>query len=113
MLFSIAEFEHYFTEATLKKGLRHFDKGRVERVSSSARPGYHFLVREQDLFLKKKGDGILSFTCSCSAGVFCEHLAAVLFFLNRDSLQLGNGNNGHMRLMNFGTHRLPEWERWT
>lgn len=87
MLFDAREFEHYFSNALLKKGLRLFEKGLLEpdgRVGSSE---FKFLVEDQfELILKKRGDKVMDYTCSCNKPSYCEHLCAVLFYFQKDAL---------------------------
>lgn len=87
MLFNAREFEHHFTNALLKKGLRLFEKGQLEAQGRLGTNEFKFLLENQyELHLKKKGDQILDYTCSCNKSAFCEHLCAVLFYFQKDAL---------------------------
>ena len=87
MLFNAGEFEHHFTNALLKRGLRLFERGHLEMQGRLSSYEYKFLVESlYELQVKKKGDQVLGYTCSCNKPDFCEHLCAVLFYLQKDAL---------------------------
>jgi hypothetical protein len=86
MLFDIKQFEQFFKEATLKKGLRLFEKGEVEPVEPTFNSEFLFYVKEFELRVKKRGDKISQFACSCEKGEYCAHLSAALFYLQQDAL---------------------------
>jgi len=87
MLFNAQHFEQFFDEKPLRKALRLFEKGSVRFISKYADSDYDFLVDKTfNLSLKKKGDKILSYTCSCKNAGLCEHLGAVIFYLQQEAL---------------------------
>jgi hypothetical protein len=89
MLFSANEFEQYFTSKTLKKGLKLFEQSEVSLIAALPNNSYHFLIESQfDLETKKKGNSVISYSCSCKQNDYCVHLCAVLFYFQKDRLGL-------------------------
>jgi len=87
MLFDIQYFEQFIKEAVLKKGLALFEAGKVEFIEKHPGSEFNFLVNKTAaLTLKKRGDKLTSYHCSCKKTEFCEHLAAVLFYFQQDTL---------------------------
>lgn len=87
MLFNAQHFEQFFDEKPLRKALRLFEKGSVRFISKYADAEYEFLIDKTfNLSLKKKGDKILSYACSCKNANLCEHLGAVIFYLQQEAL---------------------------
>ena len=89
MLFDIRHFEQLFDETFLKKGLKLFETGKVELIEKQQGNDFNFIINKAvSLALKKKGDKLLSYNCSCKKPDFCEHLASVLFYFQQDTLGL-------------------------
>lgn len=88
MLFDAKQFEQFFKERTLKRGLKLFEKGLVDCVDASTPPEYRFIIAGKELLLRKRGDKLMAYSCSCGDQSFCEHLAASLFFFQQDDLGL-------------------------
>lgn len=87
MLFDAREFEHYFTSTILKKGLRIFEKGLLEPESRNGSTESKFKVEDHvELILKKRGDKVLGYSCTCNKTSYCEHLCAALFYFQKDTL---------------------------
>lgn len=86
MLFDITQFEQFFQEKTLKKGLKIFEKGQLHFIGKQMQFDYEFSVSEMKLILRKKGDKILSYTCTCRNENNCEHFAASLFYFQQEDL---------------------------
>lgn len=86
MLFDVKQFEQVLNERILKKGLRLFEKGELEFIERLPGFEYHFSVNTVKLLLKKKGDKLLSYTCSCPNTSYCEHLSAALFYFQQEAL---------------------------
>ncbi|MEO6301979.1 MAG: hypothetical protein ABIP51_02285 [Bacteroidia bacterium] len=90
MLFDQKEFEHKIEEEKLKKGLKLFVKNKVELLNKTAQSEFNFLVDDTvaiEIFIRKKGEKILNYTCSCNNKNYCEHFAAALFYLEERSLE--------------------------
>lgn len=93
MLFDAKEFEHYFSSTHLRKGLSLFEGAKVDLENRVAATEFKFTVDHQHLTLKKKGDKILHYTCSCAKKNLCEHLSAVMFYFQKDALGLSEKRN--------------------
>lgn len=88
MLFDAKQFEQFFKERTLKKGLKLFEKGQVDCIQATTPPDYRFVIAGKELLVRKRGDRLIAYSCSCGDQSFCEHLAASLFFFQQDDLGL-------------------------
>jgi hypothetical protein len=89
MLFDAKQFEQFFKERTLKKGLNLFESGKVDLLERSGSYDYLFLAGEEELSVKKKGDKVLSYSCSCNNMLFCEHLSGAMFYFQQHALGIG------------------------
>ncbi len=115
MLFDQKEFEYKIAEAKLKKGLKFFDQKKVELINRSATGEFIFLVRDQipaEVLLKKKGEKILSYSCSCRNKIFCEHLAASLFYLQEGFLELTKKQRSQRRKSEVSGKSKNEFENY-
>ncbi len=92
VVFDIKQFEQFFKERTLKNGLKLFEKSELELLERSPGFGYHFSVSNANLHLKKKGDKLLSYSCNCGSNLYCEHLAAAMFYFQQEALGLSARN---------------------
>jgi len=84
----INSFEHFFDEPSLKKGLYLFQKNKIKQVEKLAGGEYYFIFKTKssiELHLKKKGNKIIKYQCSCGK-TNCEHLCAAIFNLSGDKL---------------------------
>ncbi|MCC6372900.1 MAG: hypothetical protein IT236_17985 [Bacteroidia bacterium] len=88
MLFIIPQFEQHFEEKILKKGLRLFMRSGMELIETLNSSELRFGGSGTELLLKKKGDKLLSYNCSCAGHFYCHHLAAALFLLQKETLAL-------------------------
>lgn len=88
MLFDTKQFELHFEEKHLKKGLKFFEQGAVDLIEKSGHGEFRLRCGQTELSLRKKGDKLLAFECACKKHLYCEHLAAALFYLLRDTLGL-------------------------
>lgn len=96
MLFDLKQFELFFRENALKKGLSLFRKGALEAPEKTSRFGYLFSIHGQRLSLRKRGDQLLDYNCSCAQHEYCEHLGAALFYFQQDALGISSGTGrGH------------------
>jgi len=86
MLFDVKQFEQFFNEKPLKKGLRFFEKGEFEFKARQTGFEYLFLVDGASLRLKKKGDKLLEYKCHCKSSDYCEHLSTALFYFQQEAL---------------------------
>ncbi|MES2681349.1 MAG: hypothetical protein V4635_15750 [Bacteroidota bacterium] len=107
MLFSVTEFEQSFSDKNLKKALRLMREQRILLQQRLPNNSFHFLIDNQfDLFVKKRGEKILSYTCFCYEQPFCAHLAAALFYLQKDILSLTSVDK--TKKLNAGAHKKAD-----
>ncbi|WP_317899623.1 SWIM zinc finger family protein [Aurantibacillus circumpalustris] len=120
LTFDIKQFEQFFKERTLKKGLRLFEKGDLEFIERLPVFEFHFIVKSENLYIKKKGDKVLSYNCSCSEAKYCEHLAAALFYFQQETLGIKVRNkteksktkeSNQKQLINYNYIRKVESEK--
>lgn len=97
MLFDIKQFEQVFKESALKKGLKLFEKGAVEFAGREVGSGFHFRAGGEALYLKKRGDKLISYSCSCMQDNYCSHLAAVMFYFQQEALGISAGQKTRSR----------------
>lgn len=105
MPFLISEFEQHLPETILKKGLSYFKKGQVLTVDEVT-PGYYEASVEgtenyQVTLTIHKGT-LNKATCNCpyTDGLYCKHVAAVIFYLQQDVLGISVGKTGGTRKKN-------------
>ena len=87
MFFKANEFELTFAPLILKRGLKLFERGKVQLLARLPNGEYRFEI-DGDFRLKiiKRGEKILSYTCVCDSPSFCAHLCATLFYFQKDAL---------------------------
>ena len=93
MLFNLKEFEHKIEETFLKKGLKLFLKKKVELIKKTGNGSFSFLIHEKnigEISVQIRSEKIQNYNCFCGNKNHCEHLAAVLFYLQQELLDLGN-----------------------
>jgi hypothetical protein len=93
MTFALAQFEHHFSEAILKKAYKLFSGAQVKALSSDRSHTFRCLVKKQEVFFRAEAGQLLQTFCTCKHNKACEHLAAALFYFQKDSLQLDQRNN--------------------
>jgi hypothetical protein len=86
MLFDVKQFEQFFKELSLRKGLKLFERGELELVERHSDFEYRFFIKGRELLLKKKGDKLIHYLCSCSKDHYCEHLSASMFYFQQEAL---------------------------
>src|SRR4051812_28340848 len=94
MLFDVRQFEQFFGEKILKKGLWLFERGELYFSEKTSSIEYRYEVSSAELVLKKRGNQILSYNCTCAKDHFCEHLAAALFYFQQDELGISVKKSG-------------------
>ena len=121
MLFNQKEFEQKIEESALKKGLGFFANHKLELLSNLNSSDFYFLIKDKkpvEIYVKKKGDNILSYNCSCKTESYCRHLAATLFYFQEELLSFSkpkkkvkSGNNKlHLKQDFFSDKKLFEHE---
>lgn len=91
MKIPINEFELHFEETILKRGLAYFKKGAVSEVIETDRGIFEASVMGTDCYtvhITIKNELITKATCNClyDQGILCKHIAAVIFYLQKDTL---------------------------
>lgn len=94
MQIPLEQFEHFIDETILERGFNYFQKGRVGEpdikhgvVESIVEGTSDYQVR-----LKIQNNIITQHSCDCQFGLgqVCKHIAAVIFYLQKDVLNLEN-----------------------
>jgi len=91
MKIPLNDFEFYIDEPVLKKGLAYFKKGAVSELVETAKGEFEALVQGTNEYLVtmsiKKAE-INHFHCTClyDQGLICKHVAAVIFYMEQESL---------------------------
>ncbi|MBA2610623.1 MAG: hypothetical protein H0U95_01540 [Bacteroidetes bacterium] len=91
MLFNQEEFEHKIEAIKLEKGLKLFVNNKIELVNRTENNVFVFLIDEKisgEISLHLNGGKILSYNCYCKNKNYCEHLAAVNFYLQQEILNI-------------------------
>ncbi|WP_025883183.1 SWIM zinc finger family protein [Porphyromonas uenonis] len=89
----LSHFEEYIDEPILKRGLSYFKKGLVHEPAE-IRPGdYEAVVEGSEDYTVKlsiRNGVITEHSCDCpyDMGSVCEHVAAVIFYLEQEELEL-------------------------
>ena len=89
----LSHFEEYIDEPILKRGLSYFKNGFVHKPAE-IRPGdYEAVVEESEEYtvnLSIRNRVIAEYSCDCpyDMGPVCEHVAAVIFYLEQEELEL-------------------------
>ena len=93
MQIPLNQFEQYIDETILKRGLQYFKSGRVNEVEEISPGKYEAIVEGTEDYtvqLTLKNGIITEYTCDCpyDFGPVCKHVAAVIFYLQQDELDL-------------------------
>jgi hypothetical protein len=86
-------FEDYIGEIILERGLNYFQKGRVAEPILIDKGKYEFDVRGSDDYVVRltvKDNVVVDYSCDCpyDMGAVCKHVAAAIFYLQKDVLDL-------------------------
>lgn len=92
MNISLGNFEHQIEEKILKRGFDYFKKGCVIDVDEVGGGNYEITVEGSETYtvsLHIKGNTVSEFECDCpyDMGPVCKHVAATLFYLQKESLE--------------------------
>ena len=95
MQIPLTQFEQYIDETILKRGLQYFKKGHVHEPEEISPGVYEAIVEGSEDYtvqLTLKNGIITEYVCDCpyDFGPVCKHVAAVIFYLQQDELELGN-----------------------
>jgi uncharacterized Zn finger protein len=95
MQIPLTQFEQYIDETILKRGFQYFKKGHVHEPEEISPGVYEAIVEGSEDYtvqLTLKNGIITEYVCDCpyDFGPVCKHVAAVIFYLQQDELELGN-----------------------
>ncbi len=93
MQFPINQFEQYIDKTILNRGLQYFKKGHVHEPEELSLDEYEAIVEgteDYTVHLTLKNGIINEHVCDCpyDFGPVCKHVAAVIFYLQQDELEL-------------------------
>jgi len=93
MRIPLNEFEQLIDESILKRGLAYFKGGAITDFSEISNGEYEAIVsgtEDYTVQLEVKNNVIIEHNCDCpyDMGAVCKHLAAVIFHLQQDKLEL-------------------------
>jgi len=108
MQIPLNQFEQVIDEDILKRGLSYFKKGRVYEPEEISPDEFETIVEGSEDYVvryKIKNDIIIEFVCSCpfDSGPVCKHVAAVIFYLQQDQLELNKKSVMTRRNQNHGS----------
>ncbi|MBA3680821.1 MAG: hypothetical protein H0W73_06595 [Bacteroidetes bacterium] len=90
MLFDQKEFEYTIEEPELKKGLKLFASNKIEILNKESNRSFTFLIHSKpagEISLQIRSGKIINYKCSCYSKNYCEHLAAALFYLQKEVVE--------------------------
>ncbi|NTW82948.1 MAG: hypothetical protein HGB36_06220 [Chlorobiaceae bacterium] len=93
MQIPLNRFDEYIDDTILKRGLAYFRKGKVHEPEKTGPGEYEAVVEGTEDYtvrLVVANEVVTEHVCSCpyDMGPVCKHVAAVLFFLQQDTLDL-------------------------
>jgi len=93
MQIPLNQFEQYIDETILKRGLSYFKNGHVHEPEEINPGQYEAIVEGTEDYtvqLTLKNGVITEYVCDCpyDFGPVCKHVAAVIFYLQQDELEL-------------------------
>ena len=93
MQIPLNQFEQYIDETILKRGLQYFKNGHVHEPEEISPGEYEAIVEGTDDYtvqLTLKNGIVTEYVCDCpyDMGPVCKHVAAVIFYLQQDELEL-------------------------
>jgi len=93
MQIPLNQFEQIIDETILKRGLQYFKKGHVHDFEEISPGEYEAIVEGTDVYtvqLTLKNEIVTEYGCDCpyDMGPVCKHVAAVIFYMQQDELDL-------------------------
>lgn len=110
----LKQFEQYIDEVILKRGLTYFKNGHVNEPEEITPGKYEVVVEGTEDYtvqVQIENDTITDYLCTCpyDFGPVCKHLAAVIFYLQQEVLDLqtviGNRKSGNQNTARKGTRK--------
>jgi hypothetical protein len=98
MQIPLNEFEQHINETILARGLSYFKNGLVQAPVILNHGEYEFIVEGTENYTVQiclKNDTITEYVCDCpyDFGPVCKHVAAAIFFLEQDKLEIKKNKN--------------------
>ena len=92
------DFEHEFPERILKRGYEYYKNGCVENISIQEDLITADIIgtKTYKAYIEIEDDILLDAGCSCpyaSDGIYCKHIAALLYHINDEDINKVNTNN--------------------
>lgn len=91
-------FEQYINETILARGLSYFKNGHVQEPDVLSPGEYEFIVEGTENYtvqISLSNDTITEYVCDCpyDMGPVCKHVAAAIFYLQQDELEISKKTN--------------------
>lgn len=98
MQIPLNEFEQYISETILARGLSYFKNGHVQEPDVLSPGEYEFIVQGTENYtvrISLSNNTITEYVCNCpyDRGPVCKHVAAAIFYLQQDKLQISKKSN--------------------
>jgi uncharacterized Zn finger protein len=95
MQIPLTQFELYIDETIMNRGLTYFRNGHVHEPEEISPGEYEIIVEGSEnytVYLTLQNGMVTEYACDCpyDMGPVCKHIAAVIFYLQRDELELNN-----------------------
>lgn len=99
MQIPLNQFEQYIDETILERGLTYFKNGHVHEPEEMSPGKYETIVEGTEDYTVQLtiNNGIITeYVCDCpyDMGPVCKHVAAVIFYLQQDVLELNKKTKG-------------------
>ena len=103
MKIPINKFEQYIDATILKRGLSYYRNGKVNEPMVKAEGEYEAIVEGTENYtvqIKIMKNEIVEFVCNCpyDLGPVCKHVAALLFYLQKDELEFKQKPTGQKKV---------------
>ncbi|WP_298653696.1 SWIM zinc finger family protein [uncultured Proteiniphilum sp.] len=95
MKISLSEFEHQIDEIILKRGLQYYREGHISHIEELGAGEYEASVEGSEDYtvnLTIRNGIVEDYRCDCpyDMGPVCKHIAATLFYLQKDYIDIDN-----------------------
>lgn len=99
MIYNLDNFEEQFSEKTLNNGLKLFKSSYTQITKERTKVRIEYKKTIFSIIIKRNGNKIHA-NCSCTKSK-CEHIASLLFFLNKDKFNLIIKSDKNSRISSF------------
>lgn len=98
MQIPLSEFEQHINETILARGFLYFKNGHVQEPHVLSLGEYEFIVEGTENYtvqISLSNDTITEYACDCpyDLGPVCKHVAAAIFYLQQDELEIRKKTN--------------------